>query len=409
MHHFLKKYFGPSTIIAAAFIGPGTVTVCSLAGIKAGYSLLWALLFSLVATMILQEMAGRLGLITQKGLGENLMQISRSKMIRGTIAIMIFVAIVIGNAAYQAGNISGAVLGLEAVLPEMSFSLLGFKLKAWALVIAAIAFILLWTGSYKLLERSLIALVGLMSLVFVVSMLWVKPDFWQIMKGFFVPQVANQDLLLVLALIGTTVVPYNLFLHAASVGQKWKAAADLRGLRVETMVAVMLGGLVSASIIILSAATLGQKGGEVKGIKELAMQLEPLMGAWSSFFLGIGMMAAGLTSAITAPLAAALAMQGVWKNAESFKSFHFRLIWMIVLFTGATFAASGHNPLQLIQIAQVANAILLPIVVVMLLVMMNKSAILKDACNSKIQNLLGVFVLLICLLISARLFWVVLG
>ncbi|MEX2364648.1 MAG: divalent metal cation transporter, partial [Balneolaceae bacterium] len=113
MNNPLKKYFGPSTLVAAAFIGPGTVTVCTLAGVRSGYVLLWALLFSVIATIILQEMTGRLGLITRKGFGEAIRAEFKHPVIRTVSIILVLSAIVLGNAAYEGGNISGAVLGWE--------------------------------------------------------------------------------------------------------------------------------------------------------------------------------------------------------------------------------------------------------------------------------------------------------
>ena len=108
----LKKYFGPSTLVTAAFIGPGTLTVCTLSGASFGYTLLWVLLFATIATIILQEMTARLGLITQKGLGEAIRSQIENSLARSVAVLLIFTAIIVGNAAYEAGNISGAVLGI---------------------------------------------------------------------------------------------------------------------------------------------------------------------------------------------------------------------------------------------------------------------------------------------------------
>ena len=109
----IRKYFGPGTLIAAAFIGPGTLTTCTMAGVESGYSLIWVMVFAVIATIILQEMAARLGFITQQGLGEAIRK-SFSKGLSRYLAFFIITgAIVVGNAAYEAGNISGGVLGIE--------------------------------------------------------------------------------------------------------------------------------------------------------------------------------------------------------------------------------------------------------------------------------------------------------
>ena len=107
---------GPGVLVSAAFIGPGTVTVCTLAGVNFQYALLWALLLSIISCIILQEMAARLGIISQKGLSECIRDEIKNPILRSLSIILIFAAIVIGNAAYEAGNISGAVLGITSIV-----------------------------------------------------------------------------------------------------------------------------------------------------------------------------------------------------------------------------------------------------------------------------------------------------
>jgi manganese transport protein len=112
----MLKNLGPATLVAAAFVGPGTVTVCAAAGIGFSYSLLWALLVSIIMTILLQEMASRIGIVTQKGLADVIREQLPTPFLKIAITALILAAIVIGNAAYEAGNMSGAVLGLQAIL-----------------------------------------------------------------------------------------------------------------------------------------------------------------------------------------------------------------------------------------------------------------------------------------------------
>ena len=162
-----KFSIGPAALVAAAFIGPGTVTVATKAGANFGFSLLWALLFSILATMILQEMTARLGVIGQKGLGQSIRELIKSPALKAISIILVVSAIIIGNAAYEGGNIAGATLGVEVVWDYPDF--LGLDLAA--LIIGVVAFFVLLTGSYKLIEKVLIAVVLLMSVAFLVT-LW---------------------------------------------------------------------------------------------------------------------------------------------------------------------------------------------------------------------------------------------
>lgn len=114
----IKKWFeniGPGTLVAAAFIGPGTVTICTIAGVNFGFNLLWTMLLSVIATIVLQEMAARLGVISQKGLSEVIREEIKIPAVKYVVMLLILGAIVVGNAAYEAGNISGGILGLETI------------------------------------------------------------------------------------------------------------------------------------------------------------------------------------------------------------------------------------------------------------------------------------------------------
>ncbi len=163
------KKLGPGVLIAAAFIGPGTVTACTLAGVGFGFSLLWAMLLSIFATYILQEMAARLGIVTQKGLADVIKEELTQRWVRYIVIGLIFSAIIIGNAAYEAGNIGGATLGMEALFGTRYQNL-------YPIVLGAIAFILLFFGSYKMLEKVFVVLVIIMSLSFVLTAILTKPE-----------------------------------------------------------------------------------------------------------------------------------------------------------------------------------------------------------------------------------------
>src|SRR6056300_1699098 len=235
----IKKWFqniGPGTLVAAAFIGPGTVTLCTLAGVNFGFNLLWAMLLSIIATIVLQEMAARLGIISQKGLSEVIREELKNPILKQCITILILSAIVVGNASYEAGNISGGILGLETIFGEFMYTFGNLSINFMSIIIGVIAFVLLYIGNYKFLEKALVTLVLLMSFSFVITAVVTKPNILQILKGMFVPRFPDKSLLTIIGLIGTTVVPYNLFLHASLVKETWKHKSDLLHARKDTLI-----------------------------------------------------------------------------------------------------------------------------------------------------------------------------
>ena len=393
------RKLGPGVLVAAAFIGPGTITACTIAGVGFGYTLLWAMLLSIIATIILQEMSARVGVITQKGLAEVIREELTVSWIRFLVMGIILIAIVIGNTAYEAGNISGATLGLQV--------LFGFNYTSfYPWVIGSTAALLLYFGSYKTLEKVFITLVLMMSISFVLTALLTKPDFSEVIIGLFIPVYPENGLFNIVALVGTTVVPYNLFLHASLIREKWNSVNDLASVRRDTFISIGLGGLVSIAIIISAAAITST---EVNDALDLAKGLEPLYGKSAKYLMGVGLFSAGITSAITAPLAAAFVANSCFGWNTNITDVRFRIIWMVVLLTGVFSLSFGIRPIVIIQFAQVANGLLLPIIGIILIWIVNKSSILGKFKNTYWQNMAAIIILVIIMVLGAKSIFSVFG
>ena len=341
---FLKrlKEVGPAAVVAAAFIGPGTVTSCSLSGANYGYALLWAILFSTISVIIMQSMASRLGIVTGKGLGDALRDKFTGKASRIVLAVLVIAAVFVGNVAYETGNISGSVLGVQSISPALNTETLKI---VFALVIGVISFLLLFSGSNKYIEKFLTGLVVVMGVLFLVCAIAVKPDWLAVLKGLFLPSAPHSSdgtpaWMNIAALMGTTVVPYNIYLHASSSAKKWNnPEEDIKTSNLDSILAIGLGGVISMAIIICASAckaSFTAQGMEfaIKNGGEMAASLKPLLGSWATTIFGIGLFAAGFSSAITAPLAAAYASSGILGWGEDMKKMRFKVIWIIVLLFG---------------------------------------------------------------------------
>lgn len=379
------RSFGPGLLVAAAFIGPGTIVTASRAGTSYGMALLWAVVFSVIATAVLQEMAARVGLVTRKGLSEAIRESFSEPVVRFLSLGLVAVAIALGNAAYETGNLLGASLGLE--------SLSGVSRKPWVFVIAAAASGLLMSGTYRVIQRVLVGLVVLMSFVFLVTAILVEPSLGELGRG-LVPSVPDGSLLTIIALIGTTVVPYNLFLHASTVQEKWPAGMKtdeaLAQSRLDTGLSVGLGGLVTIAILVNATPF-----DDASSLSAIASQLEPVLGDWAGAFFGLGLFAAGLTSSVTAPLAAGYAMSGALGWERDLTAPRFRAVIAFVVLTGLVMALIGGSPTEAIVIAQAANGLLLPLIAIFLIVVVNDGALMGAFRNRPLQNLLGVLVVLV--------------
>lgn len=388
------KVCGPGLLVTAAFIGPGTVVTASRAGAEFGYSLLWTLLFATTATVILQEMAARLGLVSRQSLAGAIRQAISPAPLRWCALMLVLVAIALGNAAYQTGNLTGGALGLSIMT--------GWSQTTCVLAIGSSIVVLLVMGRTQgRLKALLIGLVLLMSVAFLVTATVVQPQLASIISGtvgFCIPEGAH---LTAMALIGTTIVPYNLFLHATTVQHTWAKDTDrnqaLREARLDTLLSISLGGIVTMSIIVTSAAVYFQRQ-QIDSAADLALQLEPLLGPAAKHLFAAGILAAGITSAITAPLAAGYAVAGSfdWKRYTQAQVTTF--VALVVALVGMFFAICfGGSPQATIMVAQAANALLLPLIAIFLLVVMNQSSLLGEHRNGRAANSLGAIVVIVTL------------
>jgi Mn2+/Fe2+ NRAMP family transporter len=359
---------------------------------------MWAILFSIFSTILLQEMTARLGVVGRLGLGEAIRVKFTNYWIRILVSILVVGAILIGNAAYEAGNITGAVLGFEPY--RMAIGKL--SINPFIPVIGVIAFVILYVGKTKIIEQFLMLLVAAMSIIFLLAAFLLKPDIGLVLKHTFIPSIPANAFIMITGLIGTTVVPYNLFLHASSSKSKWQNAAALAIARWDTVISVIIGGLITMAIMVTSSVAFYETGRPIQNLTDLAIQLNPLLGTGASSFMTFGFLAAGLSSAITAPLAAAYAMSGIANWNDKLTTVRFRSVWIFVLGIGLIFSLLGFKPLNLILFAQVANGLLLPVIVLFLLWVMNDKAILGNYVNTKWANAGGVFVLLVAIGLGAK-------
>jgi Mn2+/Fe2+ NRAMP family transporter len=397
---FRDLRIGPGAVVAAAFIGPGTVTTATVAGARYGYVLVWALVFAVMAALVLQEMSARLGVVGGMGLGEAMRRRFQGGLPRVLSAALVIGAILIGNAAYETGNLLGGALGLQ--------ELLGGSGRFWGPALGLGAFALLWSGRYRWVEKALVGLVTVMGLVFLTTAIAVKPDLGALLRGAIPSGFADPAVLVVaLGLVGTTVVPYNLFLHASAAHERWKTADDLPLARADTAISVSFGGLISIAVLVTAASLPALT--QVTNAGDMAKALEPLLGRWAGAFFAFGLLAAGLSSAITAPLAAAYATCGVMGWDADLRSARARWTWVPVLLVGVAFSLLAVRPVPAIIFAQAANGLLLPIIAGFLLWVANDRALLGQRANGLASNLLGATMVLVAALLGLRSLWRALG
>ncbi|HEX2190779.1 MAG TPA: divalent metal cation transporter [Longimicrobiaceae bacterium] len=314
------------SIIPAAFIGPGTVTTAASAGAGHGYALLWALAFSTLATLVLMEASARVTVISGRNLGEAI----RDRFGGGASGVLVvglvLGAIVLGNAAFEAGNVLGA--GAGAALGT------GVSSALVPLAVGAAAAGVLWLGTPKTVATLLSITVAFMGISFLATAVLLAPPAGEVLRGAAVPRLPPGTGLLVLGLVGTTVVPYNLFL-----GSGIAAGQTLREIRFGLTVAVLLGGIISMGIVVVGAGVAGEFSYEA-----VAATLSGRLGAWAGPLFAWGLFAAGLSSCITAPFAAAITARALYDDGSArweHRGSRFRAVWLGCCWWGSDSGSRG--------------------------------------------------------------------
>jgi len=364
------------SILSAAFIGPGTVTTAASAGADFGFGIVWALTFSIIACTVLQEASARLTLATGHNLGESIRNHFAGQPLGRVVTGTVAGAIILGCAAYEAGNILGAVEGFGLIFDVSP--------AAYTVVSGLAAGLLLWFGTTRLVAHVLGALVAFMGVCFLTTAILLDPPLVPLLKGGVVPQIPEGAGLLILALIGTTVVPYNLFLGSGVSGGQ-----TVREMRLSLPFAIILGGTISLSVLVVGAAM-----ADAFTFQKLADQLSQQLGSWAVYLLGFGLYGAGFSSAITASMAAAITARGVLADDPEVSEWQedgtmYRLVWGGVLAIGVGFGVTQVQPIPAIILAQALNGVILPIVAIYLLLMVNSAAELgPEMINSPRYNVL---------------------
>ncbi len=381
----ILKSIGPGMIITASFIGPGTVTTMSQGGAGFGYSLLWAVVFSIIATIVLQEMIIRLSLVTREGLGEAIQELFSNKIGKLIIVWFTLIAVTIGCAAYISGDLIGTSLGASYLLniPE----------NVVAPIIGVIILLIGLFGNYRFLEKIMILLMVVMGAIFITTMIVIKPDILGILKGIFVPTIPNGSIITVIALIGTTVVPYNFFIHSTAVHERFGDIKALKFARWDTIISITIGGIISAAILI-AAATL-MHGKEITSVIQLAGPLKPVLGDAAPVTISIGLFAAGLSSAIASPTGAAATISSLlgWKGGMESKKYKY--VFTLIIIVGIITSALGFEPLQVLLVAQALNGIILPVIAILIFIIINKKNLMGRYVNTIWLNIIGGFVVLV--------------
>jgi Mn2+/Fe2+ NRAMP family transporter len=385
---------GPGIITANVDNDATGITTYSVSGAHFGYSLLWVLIPTTIALIVIQEMVGRMGVITGKGLSD---LIRENYGIRSTFFVML--VLLIANFGTTVGNFSGWAASME---------ILGLSKYIMVPIGAISIWILVIRGGYRAVEKILLV-ACLLYFGYVISGFMARPDWSDVLKGTFVPQIKwnFEYIFLSIAIIGTTITPWMQFYLQGSIADKGIRKEDYKLSRLDVIIGCSITDIIAFFIMVTCAVTLFAHGIRIQEASEAALALKPLAGPYASFLFAICLANGSLLGAIIVPLSAAYCICEAmgWERGinKTFKEApQFMWIYTLLIVIPAFLVLIPGAPLVFLMIlASFLNGILLPIVLIYAISLVNNRNIMGDYVNSKGYNYIswGTVITLIALTI----------
>jgi len=385
---------GPGLITASADNDAPGIATYSMVGSTYGNNFLWLILIITVGEVVILEMAARMGAVTGKGTADLIRERFGVKMT--TFAMFCLLIANLGTTVAEFAGIAaaGELFGISKVITVP--------------VLAVLMSLLILRSNYKVVENILIGL-SLAALSYIATVFIIKPDWGVILHDTVRPQIqlTSDYILSILAVIGTTITPWAIFYLQSSIADKDVSIEDYRNTKIDVTFGSAWGNVISACIIIVSAATLFKMGIKVEDAKDAAMALAPLAGEASTILFAVGLLGASLLAVSVLPLSTTYAVceafgfeRGLNRSFREAPIFYGGFLGIIIL--SVIIVLIPDMPLfQMMILSQTLNALLLPVILALVLRLANDRALMGNYRNSRLTNILAIAITLLIVFVTA--------
>ena len=387
----ILKYIGPGLLVTVGFIDPGNWASNIAAGSQFGYALLWVVTLSTVMLIVLQHNVAHLGIATGLCLSEATTKYTPKWISRPVLSIAMLASV-----ATSLAEIIGAAIALKM--------LLGIPIQAGALLTALLVLILLFTNSYKRIERWIIGFVSIIGLSFIYELYLVDIDWTSAAFAWVTPQIPQHSMVIIMAVLGAVVMPHNLFLHSEIIqSRQWNLQDDKvikRQLDFEftdTIFSMVVGWAINSAMILLAAAVFFKSQIVVNELEQAESLLKPLLGNSSAVIFAVALLFSGIASSVTSGMAGGSIFSGIFMEPFDIKDNHSRLgvLLSIVLAVLVIFFIS--NPFMALIYSQMALSIVLPFTIFLQVYLTSSKKVMGKYVN---KPFLKVLLYLIAVVVS---------
>ncbi|MGB8357813.1 MAG: Nramp family divalent metal transporter [Bacteroidales bacterium] len=396
----ILKFIGPGLLVTVGFIDPGNWASDLAAGADYGYTLLWVVTLSTIMLVILQHNAAHLGIATGLCLSE-----AATIYIKPRYSRILLLTAMLASVSTSLAEILGGAIALDM--------LFNIPVRAGAIMVTIFVLIMLYTNSYKIIEKWIIAFVSVIGLSFLYELSLVNIDWNSAITGWVVPSFPKGSIVIIMSVLGAVVMPHNLFLHSEIIqSRQWNLQDEktinkqLRFEFFDTLFSMIIGWAINSAIILLAAATFFNTGTQVLKLEQANRLLAPLLGNHATIVFAVALLFSGLASSITSGMAAGSIFAGMYREPYDIKDNHSRLGVAASLLIGLGIIFLISNPFNGLIISQMCLSIQLPFTIFLQVYLTSSVKVMGKYRNSNFLKVLlyligGIVTLLnIALLIS---------
>lgn len=371
------KYIGPGLLVTVGFIDPGNWASNFAAGADFGYSLLWVITLSTIMLIVLQHNVAHLGIVTGLCLSE-----AATKYTPKWVSRPILGTAVLASISTSLAEILGGAIALEM--------LFDIPIIWGSLLTAFFVTIMLFTNSYKRIERSIIAFVSVIGLSFLYELFLVDIDWPLAARSWVTPSIPEGSLLVIMSVLGAVVMPHNLFLHSEVVQSREYNKKDDASIRkllkyefYDTLFSMGVGWAINSAMILLAAATFFANHIGVEELQQAKSLLEPLLGNQAATIFALALLMAGISSTVTSGMAAGSIFAGMFGESYHVKDVHSRVGILLSLGVALVIILFIENPFQGLIISQMILSIQLPFTIFLQVGLTSSKRVMGQYANSR--------------------------
>lgn len=391
------KYVGPGLLVTVGFIDPGNWASNFAAGSMFGYALLWVVTLSTVMLILLQHNVAHLGIATGLCLSE-----AANRYLPRWLSVPILGSAVLASISTSLAEILGGAIALQM--------LFDIPIGVGAILTAAFVVVMLFTNSYRRVERGIIAFVSLIGFSFLYELFLIDIDWPEAMTSAVVPSIPEGSMLIVMSVLGAVVMPHNLFLHSEVIQSRQINTQDDASIRkalkyefFDTLLAMTIGWAINSAMIVLAAATFFKEGVHVEELAQAQSLLDPLLGGAAGIVFAIALLLAGVSSTVTSGMAAGSIFAGFFGESYNIKDSHSRLGVLLSLGVALLIIFFISDPFYGLIISQMVLSVQLPITVFLQVSLTSSKRVMGRYVNSRSTTVILYFVAVIVTVLNLML------